>query len=389
MPRQKKQKLKRRKDGRFRLVYDGQAFYSRPWGDDQECFDQRDEYIRTKANGIYARQTVGGFAAQWMPVAHPTVSNTTYNGLAIHMDKLIKHMGDRFISDVKPLDIKNVYSTEYKGLSKSYISAAVQLYRALFDAAMTEGLCQSNPARDRTAAPHKGTEGSHRAITPQERQWIETLCTDHRAHAAAMTMLYAGIRPQEAKALNIDRSVDFKAGTITLTDFAHMDGPYRYAITGEGKTAKAKREIPLFSPLRKTLEGKHGALITNADGSPINKQGWICVWASYKTAMETAINGISKRWYGRTAEQKKLLEEGKLPAWVEFTVVPYDLRHSFCTMCRDNGIELNTCVQWMGHKDARMILKIYDEVSKDRSKNEAEKLEKILIQGQDQGQTGL
>ncbi|MBR5344835.1 MAG: tyrosine-type recombinase/integrase [Clostridia bacterium] len=71
-----------------------------------------------------------------------------------------------------------------------------------------------------------------------------------------------------------------------------------------------------------------------------------------------------------------------MPPWREFTVVPYDLRHSFATWCRDNGVELHTCVEWMGHTDAQMILKIYDEVSSTRSQIEAEKLEKMLIHRQ-------
>ena len=36
----------------------------------------------------------------------------------------------------------------------------------------------------------------------------------------------------------------------------------------------------------------------------------------------------------------------------------------------------------MGHTDAQMILKIYDEVSSTRSQIEAEKLEKMLIHRQ-------
>ena len=64
----------------------------------------------------------------------------------------------------------------------------------------------------------------------------------------------------------------------------------------------------------------------------------------------------------------------ELPPWKEFTVTPYDLRHSFASWCRDNGVELHTCVEWMGHTDATMILRIYDEVSSHRSKSEAEKL---------------
>lgn len=387
MPRQKKQHLKRRKDGRFRLIYEGQTFYSTVGGEEQECFDQRDAYIRAKKYGKpAAKQRVAEFAIRWMPIAYPNITDTTYNGLAIHMDKLLKHIGQEWMDEVTPMQIKAIYSEEYKGLSKSYISAAAQLYRAMFDAAVSEEICKKNPAREKAAAPHKGTEGSHRAITRQEREWIENLCTGHRAHAAVMAMLYAGLRPPEAKALNIDKAVDFTNKTITLTEFAHMNGPYAYKITDEGKTPKAKREIPLFTPLYNALEGKHGLLVTNADGKRVNKQAWISLWASYKSSMETAINGISWRWYGRTKEQIKLKEEGKLPEWIPFTVVPYDLRHSFCTMCRDNGVELNTCVKWMGHKDARMVLKIYDEVSSDRSKNEAEKMEKALNQGQNEGQ---
>ena len=75
-----------------------------------------------------------------------------------------------------------------------------------------------------------------------------------------------------------------------------------------------------------------------------------------------------------------------LPPWVSFDIVPYDLRHSFCTMCRDAGVEINTCRKWMGHADAKMILKVYDSVSEDRSARERKKIENQLFQGQKQGQ---
>ena len=50
------------------------------------------------------------------------------------------------------------------------------------------------------------------------------------------------------------------------------------------------------------------------------------------------------------------------------------LRKAFCRFCRDNKVELNCCIRWMGHKDASMILKVYDEVSDDRSAAEAKRL---------------
>lgn len=419
MPRQKKQHLKRRKDGRFRLRYDGQEFYSAPWApDDSECYAQKEEYIRQKALGETRRKTgpsILEYSKAWLLREKSGVSDQTYAEASCLLEKLTRHIGDMFFRDVKPSDVKEIYALEFKGLSDSYIKSGAQLYRALFDAAMDDGYCTANPARAKSARPEKGEEGSHRAITAQERQWIETLCTDHRCHPAVMAMLYAGIRPQEAKALNIDRDVDFEKGLLYVRESVHLSGSNQYERTEKLKTRQSRREIPLFPPLREALlhrnereaakaqakaeararrlkkpapppqvcqKEKLGMLVQSSGGKPVTVQAWRSAWESYVFDMETAINGCQERWYGKKKEQ----QGQTLPPFVHFTVVPYDLRHSFCTMCRDNGVEINTCIHWMGHKDARMILKIYDEFTHERGKKEAEKLEKVVFGGQNGGQ---
>ena len=283
------------------------------------------------------------------------------------------------MSSVKPSDIKQIYSTNYAGLSNSYVKAAKQLYCALFDSAVADGALLSNPARDKTAKPHTGTKGGHRSITPQERQWIETLCTDHRAHPVAMAMLYSGIRPQEAKALNIDKDVDFDKDIIVISKTAHIDpqNGQKYAFTGKGKTERANRQVPLLPPLKQALTGKHGYLVTSAHGERITRTTWRVLWNSYCTCMETAINGVPRRWYGRTREHKAIVAAGgQLPPWTAFTVTPYDLRHSFATLCRSMRppIEMHTVIAWMGHADAKMILSVYDSVTDERDESEAERL---------------
>ena len=97
--------------------------------------------------------------------------------------------------------------------------------------------------------------------------------------------------------------------------------------------------------------------------------------------MEEEINGMPHRWYGRTKEHKAILASGgKLPPWVTFDVTPYDLRHSFATMCRSlhPPIEMHTVIRWMGHSDATMILQIYDSVTDEREAAEAERLRAAL-----------
>ena len=386
MPRQKKQVLKKRKDGRFACRYKDQWFYSTVSSDD--ALAQREEYIRQLKNGDYMDRkiTVFDYAVKWLKISHPTVAETTFRGLSIHIQHLVNQLGNVPICDVKPLQIKEVYSVEYQNVSNSYLKGAKQLFSALFDSAVADGLCSINPARQKSAQPHKGTEGGHRAITEQERKWINTYCHDHRAYPAVITMLYAGIRPQEAKALTIEKAFDEKNGVLHITQSAHRKGNNQYEITNKGKTRNAIRDVPAFPPVQKALKDRKGLLITTAKGKQITATTWRNAFNSYRTHMEEAINGCQKRWYGKTKEQKKLAEEGKLKPWIEFTVVPYDLRHSFCTWGRDNGVELHTMIDWMGHADATMIMKIYDEVSDDRSKIEAKKLLKSAFRSQNGSQ---
>lgn len=382
MPRPKKPQLKKRSDGRYRVKYHGHEFYALT---QEDALAQRDEYIRLEKAGMIRNATVADFALPWLKRSFPTVADSTYMGLAIHLQHLVDEIGGKPLSAVVPSDIKAVYSTQYANCSNSYLKSAKQLYCSLFDAAVADGLCRSNPARDKTAKPHKGSQPKTRPITPQEREWILTYCTDHRAHPVVMAMLYAGLRPQEAKAVKIERDVDFVNNTITVHETAHNNGQ-KYAYTGAGKTEWSNRVIPLFPPLKQALLGRKGDLISSAHGERVTHTTWRVAWNSYVTQMEKAINGIDRRWYGRTKEQRKLAEEGKLPAWISFDIVPYCLRKSYCVMLRDSGVELNTARKWMGHADSRMILQVYDSVSEDRSDQERRKVENRLFGGQNGGQ---
>ena len=382
MPREKKPTLKRRKDGRYKCVYHGIQFYgSTP----EEAFSARDEYKLNEQRGFLKKQTVEEYALPWLKRSYPSVRDSTYTGLAIHLQHLIDQIGKKRLSEVIPSDIKQVYADQYSGLSNTYIRSAKQLYCALFDSAQADGLIRFNPARDKSAKPHTGKKPKERILTKQEREYIETLCTDHRMHPAVMMMLYAGLRPQECKALKIDRDVDFDNDIITVRQTAHIDGQ-KYDFNGEMKTDWSSRQVPLFAPLKQALQGKKGYLITSAHGKPVTIQTWKTGWSSYIYNMETVINGISKRWYGKTKDQQIKKEAGDLPAWIDFDIVPYTLRHAFCAFCRDNGVDINTCRRWMGHADAKMILKVYDSVSDDREKTERQKIEKQWIQVQNEVQ---
>ena len=101
MPRQKKQVLKRRKDGRYACRYKNEWFYSTVSSDD--ALAQREAYIRAIKNGDYQNKmvTVFDYGVKWLRIAHPTVSDATYRGLSIHLEHLTNQLGNVPICDVK------------------------------------------------------------------------------------------------------------------------------------------------------------------------------------------------------------------------------------------------------------------------------------------------
>ena len=371
MPRPKAPHLKRRSDGRYACRYQDMWFYGNT---ENEALRAREDYKNAQMELGPRPPTLNEFAERWLPLRTEGNSHATVAAITHMLRKFLKHIGNRFAHEVTPLDIREAYVLEFHGMSAPYIQHAKHTIISFFDACVSQGYCAKNPALDRTARPPRGYVHSHRAITPQEREWIETYCTDHRAWPVVMTMLYAGLRPQEAKALDISRSVDFSSKQLPVEQFIHLSDNNHYSVSSTGKTPKATRTIPLLPKLEAALKGRTGPVVASASGTPITITGWRTLWRSYVLHMEAAINGITRRRY-----QNQKARDPNIRPWISFTVVPYDLRHSFCTMCRDAGVEINTCIKWMGHSDATMILSVYDEVTHTREESEVEKLTKISI----------
>ena len=115
MPREKKPSLKKRKDGRYRCKYHDIAFYGKS---PEEAFQAREDYKKSLKKG-YLRQTVAEYAIPWLQRSYPDVADSTYTGLAIHLQHLVDQIGGKWLSEILPSDIKEIYATQYKGLSAS------------------------------------------------------------------------------------------------------------------------------------------------------------------------------------------------------------------------------------------------------------------------------
>lgn len=346
MPREKKQRLKQRPDGRYACRYKNEWFYG---ATEAEALAAREAFKKAESSGRLLKKelTVRDYAPRWLSIHKAGVSEKCFNDYAKQLEALYPVIGDKLLSQVTVDDAALVWQ-HYAGYSASTIKRARILYIALFDTAMENELCFRNPFRSKFAQAPKGTSGSHRALDPWEIDLI--LATPHRFRLAVLVMLYAGLRRGEALALSMD-DVDLHSGMIHVNKAVRFDS--NQPILDAPKTEAGIRDVPIFSALRPFLMNHHGLIAPSAQGTIMSEMAFKRAWDSYLTALSKAA--------GR-----------------DISIRPHDLRHTFCTMLRDAGVDMKQAMIWMGHADEKMILRVYDHVGDTRTRNSIRQVEKAI-----------
>lgn len=354
MPRQT---LKQRPDGRYACKYKGIFFYGKT---QSEALAAREAYKRDEARGLTRQSlcpSVAEYAAKWLPTHKAHLTQAPYNTHARILNRFCAMYGDDAMDKITASDIQEFYNT-LQGRSQSSINDARDTVKGMFKAALADRVIQFDPCL--SATPPKGSKGTHRAITQQERNLIHD--TPHRMRAGVLVMLYAGLRRGEALAIDIDRDIDFANKLIHVRQAVRFEN--NHAVLCDPKTEAGSRDVPLLDILCDELRELHGLLMPDANGGIMSEAAFRRGWNSYITTIETAANGVTKRWYGKRKE-----DCGKeLPPWKNISIRPHDLRHSFCTMLYDYDVDLKTAMKWMGHADQAMTMRIYTHLTDEKEK---------------------
>lgn len=339
-----------------------------------EAIQKRDAFEKQIALGLKEERlgtTFAEYATEWVPTYKTNCSVRTYNACAANVNKAIDQIGHMRMHQITKTDIQKLFNSQ-AGYSQSHIKKFCGTINSIFETAVHDGVINRNPCF--SAIRPNGTDGTHRAITDEERRLIHESVDMHDMAIGAMIMLYAGLRRGETMALR-SSDIDLKDKRINVSEAVSFES--NQPIVGEPKTEAGIRSIPIFSPLEPVLQNTSGYILQRKTGELMSLSSFDKKWASYKTFMETKMNHCHKRWYGKTKKHKKIVAAGgKLPPWQEFTVRPHDLRHSFATMLYDAGVDMKTAILWMGHKDEKMIMKIYAHLTKEREKKSENKVSK-------------
>ena len=321
MPRPKKQHYKRQKDGYFHCEYLGHHMKAKT---EDELEQKKAAYKKTLegASARQTKQTMGEYVEYWMPIYKAGVKASTYNAYISILNTAVAPISGVRVSKVTVDDIAKAYAALI-GKSASYIHKAKILLTEILDTAVDSGLLLKNPARASSAKPPKGKAGTHRAITPEERKKIES--TRHRMQLAALIMLYCGLRRGEL--------IGLKAGDLAGDELTVRRAVFYVSNQpqiSEPKTAAGIRTVPAPDFILRRLPKMNGScFILTRTEKPMTEQVFMRAWANYCKEL-----GIIIRCH--------------------------DLRHSYCTWLRDNGVDIHQAIIWMGHADEKLILRIYD-----------------------------
>lgn len=256
-----------------------------------------------------------------------------------------------------------------KRTSKRTIQRYISALSSVFEYAIENRASEFNPCKYLKIPKQAKTE-ERRALSPTERKWIEEL--EHRAQPAAMLMMYSGLRRGEATAL-LWSDIDVKNKTITV----NKSYDFKNNQIKQPKTKAGIRIVTVPDKLIKyleTLERKSIYVLTTAQGKMMTEDAWKRLWDSYMCDLNLE--------YGTSiVKRNKFDPRGNIITIEPFT--PHCLRHTFCTIMYEAGIDVLTAKEQMGHSDVKTTLAIYTHLDSQHKKKNISKLNEYLSTGTD------
>jgi integrase len=256
-------------------------------------------------------------------------------------------IGSLKMEEVRDIHLQRILNGQ-AGMSESHVKKLRMVLQEMFKRARQSRIIQYDPA-DLLELPST-TKGQRRSITDDERKAILEVAETHRSGLWILTLLYTGMRPGETAALKW-ADVDFEQNEIHV--HAARESGSSGRIKGP-KTASGVRDIPIHSELLPKLQSARKAVkarptdyvFKTAAGNRQNENSLRRLWTGFKRDLDI--------YMGAETYRNKIIK-----SVVADDLVPYCLRHTFCTDLEKAGVPINIAKELMGHSDITMTANIY------------------------------
>lgn len=342
------------------FTFDEKRYFIR--GDSmQECIEKWARKLSDLESGkkqITKNMRFDEWVTEWLlTYKEPTVSRESLDSYKSNIKvHILPLLGSMPMKSIKSIHCQRVIN-DMAGMSAKMLSRVSQLMYSIFDDALDNGLIVENPAR-KLKIP-KGTKKSRRAITPTERKYILLTAEKHRAGLWVLLMLYCGLRPAEAAGLRW-MDVSIKDKTITVSQAIKRSGT-----VGTPKTEAGYRKIPIPDALLPKLQpgNPFEYVCTNTQGNRLTSTPMQRLWKSFKNQMNIEMGcQVSSR--GMALPPHRVADD----------LVPYCLRHTYCTDLRDAGVDITVAKYLMGHSSIAITSEIYTHQTDEAFTDAADKI---------------
>lgn len=285
---------------------------------DQVCLELFEEYLNTEKKA--SKNTLSSYIRD----------------LKQFSSYLASHTGSGFDS-ATPEEL-SAYINWLKAAGKSVatVSRAIASLKNFYSFLLIRGHVQENPALH--LVPDKTTQKLPEILTSKEVELLleQPECTDLKGYRdrAMLELLYAtGIRVSELIALDV-RDVNISAGFIRChsRDKERIIPLYPAAVRALSEYLEFIRPQMIASP-------EEPSLFVNVSGDRMSRQGF---------------------W--------KIIKAYQVKAKIDKTITPHTLRHSFAAHLLENGADLRSIQEMLGHADISST-QIYSQIVKKQLKD--------------------
>lgn len=283
------------------------------------------------------RYTVDQFFEYWLDVYKKEIKESSKRAYRVAFNRFSDRFSKFYIQDVRAYDIVTELKP-FKGMRSA--QQMFVLMKDLFGKAVREGIINQNPLANLDMPKHEQAE-KHIFTSEQRKKFIQVCTGGDKYCDFFMVALLQGLRRGEILMLK-PNDIDFEKNTLRVDEsLSGSDGDFTT------KNKYSNRTMPLFESTKAILQ-KYRNL---PDTERIFRLG---------------THELSVRL-------KEILESASLPI-----LSTHELRHTFISFCRDNGVPEHVVQKWVGHQiGSKVTSQVYTHVLDETSKRFSDLLNNI------------
>lgn len=323
------------------------------------------EYLQQLKHGALSSNekiTFGELAAVWVENYTPNASEKTrkeYAGLIKnHLNPII---GGYRVTELKKHDLQSILNgMAERESSRSTMEKVKIVAVAVLDLGLDNDILMRN-VFSRVKVPDVEAE-ERQPLTEHQRRVLLEHWWGHRMGLPALLMMYCGLRRGELLALTW-RDIDLVAKIITINKAVYYSG--NAAQVKAPKSKAGYRTVPIPDALLPALsQHRRAALLV----CPAVNTGGLMSRTAFNSAWESLQHYLNIQAGGKDASRIN----PKIQAVEPFTA--HQLRHTYCTMLYDAGVDILTAQRLLGHADVQTTMKVYTHLTKQKERQSIDAL---------------